>query len=331
MNITSLTKNDIAAACALWNAACGTRMPYMPLTEEAFAEKFFSTVHFDGDFLLAAKDETGSLAGFALAYQKKEYLPGETFENTPLYLTMLLVREDTLRRGVGTALLTALENAAEKIGKKALRITYRNPVTLSWIVPGTETHTHNNAPGVDKDSAAYCFFKHHGFFEQQTEYGMHLPLEKFVLPQKYDVKLQSLRAQEIDVTLFDAAHHSGFEELFTALHGEVWRKTIRENLALAKPLPVIVAVHNGKIVGFAGPVDKEPSGRGWFNGIATHPDYERKGIAFVMFCRLMLEFQKLGAAFSTLFTDAGNPAAGLYLSVGFNTAKQWAVMEKELV
>lgn len=330
MEITPLSRADSAEACALWNKACASRMPYETFNETQFFEKFFDTPHFDAHFLLAAKDAQGELLGFALAYIKKEYLQGETFENTPLYLTMLLVREDSLRKGVGTALLRVLEHAAQVAGKTVARITYRNPITLSWIVPKTDRHTHNNAPGVEMQSPAFAFFTRHGYAVQQTEYGMHLPLAQFVQPAKYTQKVESLAEKGIEVTLYDSARHAGFEELFTALHGEVWRKTIRDNLASETPLPVIVAVHAGRIVGFAGPVDKEPSGRGWFNGIATHPDYERRGIAFVMFCRLMLEFEAIGAAFSTLFTDANNPAAGLYESVGFCVAKQWAVMEKGL-
>lgn len=330
MRIVPLSEQKIFAACELWTAACGSRMPYLPLSGEEFRQKFFAPGRSDTNFLLAAEDDAGALVGFILGGQKKDYLPGETFDNTPLYLTMLLVREDCTRRGVGSALLAALESAARRAGKTAVRVTYRNPTALSWRIPGTAGHTHNNAPGVDRESAAYPFLAHRGYREMQTECGMYLPLGQFALPEAYFSKLCALQAQQITVTWFDPAVHSGFTELFDALHGEVWRKTIRDNLALEHPLPVLVAVHESRIVGFAGPVDREPGGRGWFNGIATHPAYTRRGIAFVLFCRLMCEFQNLGAEYSTLFTDAANPAAGLYRSVGFRTVKQWAVMEKEL-
>lgn len=328
--VTALTKADISAVTALWNEACIARMPYLPCNEAELTARFFNTPHFDERFLLTAKNERGELLGICIAYLKKEYLPGETYENTPLYLVMLLVKQGQNRKGIGTELVNAILQAAKNAGKKEARITYRSPVSLSWLVPNTKTHTHNNAPGVDKTSPAFAFFCKHGFQEQQTEYGMHLSLADFVLPEKYAIKLAALNESDIEVTLYNAQIHHGFEELFTALNGEIWRKTIRDNLALATPLPVIVAAHAGKIVGFAGPIDKEPSGRGWFNGIATHPQYERRGIAFVMFCRLMLEFKAAGAEFSTLFTDAGNPAAGLYQSVGFSVAKEWAVMQKGL-
>jgi hypothetical protein len=44
----------------------------------------------------------------------------------------------------------------------------------------------------------------------------------------------------------------------------------------------------------------------------------------------MEEFKKIGAEFSTLFTNDDNPAYFLYKNTGFETAKKWAVMNKEL-
>lgn len=330
MKITTFSKRDIAAGAALWNACVRAGdMVYAPLAEDEFRRTFWEHPQASEEYLLAAK-EGETLVGFAAGLLKRRYLQGEDFDNTPAYLTMVLTAPDRRRQGVATALLAQLEQRFAAVGKRRAAITYRNPLALAWEVPGSGGARHNNAPGVDRDSAAFAFFTARGYRTLQVEDGMYLPLAEFSLGEAVLQKQARLAAQGITVERYDPARHHGFEALFDALHGEVWRQTMRDNAARPKPLPVLVAADGGVIVGFAGPIDKEPCGRGWFNGIATHPAYERRGIATVLFHRLMAEFKAIGAGYSTLFTDEGNPALHLYRSVGFTVARSFAVMEKEV-
>ena len=98
----------------------------------------------------------------------------------------------------------------------------------------------------------------------------------------------------------------------------------------AGPRPILAATHEGKIVCFTGPVDKQKSGRGWFSGICTDPLYERRGIASVMFNLLMQEFVDAGAAFSTLFTGDDNHAQRIYYNAGLRVVKRFSIMRKGL-
>ena len=98
----------------------------------------------------------------------------------------------------------------------------------------------------------------------------------------------------------------------------------------AGPRPILAATHEGKIVAFTGPVDKQKSGRGWFSGICTDPNYERRGIASVLFNLLMQEFVDEGAAFSTLFTGDDNHAQKIYKNAGLRVVKRFSIMKKAL-
>ncbi len=305
-------------------------MVYAPLTEAQFREIFFESVHYSEEYMLAAYDGQGGLAGFTAGLVKRKYLQGETFFNTPGYVTMVLVSPAWRRMGVGTKLLEELERRFHAIGKSRVMVTYRNPMALTWQILEGGGARHNNAPGVVLDSPAYRLFVKKGYETKAVEDGMYLPLHHFTVGEKALQKQKRLMKDGIVVELYDREKHEGFEELFDALHGEVWRETIRDNERRKKPLPVLIAAEGRKIIGFAGPVDKEKNGRGWFNGIATHPEYERRGIATVLFHRLMEQFSLIGAEYSTLFTDEGNPALTLYESVGFKVAGRFAVMEKEL-
>ncbi len=316
---------DLQACHALWQESL--RTPYADLDAVTFREKFFSNGCLG---YKAMKD--GRLVAFISGFIKTEYLRGEDYDNTPLYLTMVLVDPAYRASGIASTLVDMLVDRAKAIGKKSVMATYRNLKILGWnMSDGRGVYYHNNAPGVFIDGAAYPFFCHKGFKQLSVECGLYLPLADYSIPAKVMEREARLNEEGVEICFYDRKQHSGFDELFDALHGEVWRKTINDNNALESPLPVLVAVDHGtRIVGFAGPMDREPSGRAWFNGIAVHPDFQRRGIARVLFSRLLHGFKGIGCGFSTIFTDEGNPALKLYHDIGFHTGGRFAVMEKVL-
>jgi len=331
VKIRVFEEKDVQRAVQIWNQEVSSGgMIYCPMTEGTFASVFLKKPEYSEEYMLSAVDEQDQLLGFISGMIKRDYLRGEDFSNTPGYVTFLLVAPHLRRQGLGSQLLEALQDRFKVVGKKRMAITYRNPVRLEWIVPASGGARHNNAPGVPSDSIAASFFLSRDFVSLKTENGMYLDLNGYEIPLKVKEKETKLKETEILIEFYDKSLHYGFDDFFNAVHGEVWRKTIAENEAKKEPLPVLVASKLGKIIGFAGPIDKEPSGRGWFNGIATDPAYERRGIASVLFCRLMYEFRSIGACYSTLFTDSGNPALQLYQNVGFSTAVSFLVLEKEI-
>ena len=124
---------------------------YKPIEEDDFLNRFFG----DKRWGFTARDDSGRLGGFIHASAKTSFLPGETEENTPLYLTMLLVAEGCRGQGVGQALLDEVKALGESIGKKSLVVSGDNPVHLAWLIPGANGHDHNNAPGVDENGMGY--------------------------------------------------------------------------------------------------------------------------------------------------------------------------------
>ncbi len=331
VTITGFQETDLGGTVKLWNQCAGSEdMVYAPVTEEKFKKIFLESVHETEPYMITARDETGHVIGFAAGMTKRKYLQGENALNTPGYVTMVLVAPNRRREGIGTSLLKELERRFAASGKKKAAITYRNPMALTWQIPGSSNAQHNNAPGVKLDSPGFYMFQKNGYQTRAVEDGMYRPLYNFSVIERVVRKQEKLAEEGIRIQLYQPDVHYGFEALFDALHGEVWRETIRENNKKPKPLPVLIAEDGGRIVGFAGPIDKEENGRGWFNGIATHPEYERRGIATVLFYRLMEQFSQIGAEYSTLFTDEGNPALKLYESVGFVVSCRFAVMEKEI-
>ena len=130
---------------------------------------------------------------------------------------------------------------------------------------------------------------------------------------------------------------------------EYWRDALRTEIAAWKknepnqdprfwpdgirpagPRTLLTAVHEGQIVGFTGPVDRQRSGRGWFTGICADPHFERKGIATVLFNLLMQAFIREGAAFTTLFTGADSHARKIYRRAGLRSVREFALMALDL-
>lgn len=329
MEIKTFNDGHIPGVVALWNKSCQTEMPYKPFTEDSFRDKFINNPHFsyEGTFVGV---EQGKVIAFANGIYKKEFLPGETFENTPGYLTFVLVDKDHRGKGFGKAMLKAVEDYFASVGKKQIQVIFFNPINLEWYIPGSDKHDHPNAPGVDVDGPGYGFLESQGYQTVTREVSFYLDLAQYQLSPKTLSRLEELESNDIFIEYYHESKHHGFDELFDNLKHEYWRKDIKDNLAKEEPLPILVASHNGRICGFAGPIDVQPSGRGWFCGIGVDPNYEGKGIATALFSMLMKSFKDIGAKFSSLFTGQENPARRIYERTGFTPVKTWAVMRKEI-
>ncbi len=331
MTIRKALPSDRAQIFALWNASCEkNEVVYKPLTEERFNALFEANPHYDGEYDFVA-EENGEVVGFITGAEKKIFLPGETRENTPGYLTAIFVKDGKRKAGIGKALLTALEDAFRANGKKSVVSSGNNPVNLGWYIPGTPGHDHNNAPGTDVECAGYEFLIKNGYADLHREVAMYLDLSKYECAPEIEEIRQRLKSEEnIYVGRYDVKWGCEFDGMCDRVGSEYWRKVLQDETAKENPRVILTGVYENHIVGFTGPVDKEPSGRGWFTGICVDPNFGKKGIATVLFNDLMREFVDEGAAFSTLFTGIDNHAQRLYKRTGFNVKRTFAIMKKEL-
>ena len=327
MNIRAFDKKDIPAILALWNG-CVEReeVLYRPLKEEYFEEKFLG---FAGtQMFVCEKDD--ALVGFLAGCRQVSFLPGQTEESTPAYLSVLLVAPQARNQGVGSALLAAFEQHFAALGKKIFAVSSLCPINLDWVIPGTPGHEHNNMPGIDESCMGYAFLQKRGYGVYVHEVAMYLNLAEYEKKPEVEEKREQLAAQGIKAGLYDVSEKAEFDGMCDRVGSEYWRSVLREETAKENPRPILAAVTDGHIVGFTGPVDRQENGRGWFTGICTDPLYEKRGIAGVLFNDLMGEFIKVGAAYSTLFTGTENHAQRLYLKTGFRPARYFAILKKTL-
>ena len=346
MLIRSMRPEDLPGVIRLWNACVSSgEVLYYPLTEEYFRRKFVENAGCEPDNLLVA-EAGGQAVGFLHGVA-----PGSFPDARPgaAYLSVLMVESASRGRGAGKALLAAFAKRMRAHGAETLFISSVNPVCLDWRIPGTPGHDHNNMPGADAESPGYPFLLRCGFSVRYQEVAMYLNLSGYRLPPRVNEIRDRLQAEGIDTGPYDPAWNCGFDRMCDRVGSEYWRNVLRTEIDAWKagkpnadprlwadglpprgPRALLTAVHEGQIVGFTGPVDLQKSGRGWFTGICTDPEYERRGIATVLFNLLMEAFVREGAQFSTLFTGLDNHARRVYEQAGMRPARQFNLMAMPL-
>lgn len=350
MNIRTYKKQDLPSVIRIWNESVQAgEVIYYSLTEAYFYTKFEKDPNYDPRYSLVAEKD-GNIVGFINGIAKKVFLDNETNENTPGYITCFFVRKDCRGRGIGRALVDELCSRFKAAGKRSVALSNDNPVNLDWHIPGTHGHDHNNTPGVDMASPGYEFLKSSGFKEHDREIAMYLDLKNYIPWDDMKKRQAQLLSEGVYTGRYDASLDYDYDRLCDRVGNEYWREVIRSELACWKenrpntdvrfipngtkvpsgPRPLLVATHARHIVAFTGPVDKQDSGRGWFCGIFTDPQFEHRGIAPILFHLLMQEFIAEGATFSTLFTGENNRAQSIYLRTGFRIVRRFAIMKKTI-
>lgn len=319
--IEQFSPKQSKAVINLFNRHCGDELPYEPWTEESFERLFTKNVHFRPELAFVAKEGV-EIVGFAQGVYVEPRNTG--------YITMVIVDRHHRRKKIGSKLLQALEGNLKQFNPAQVIIGFFNPINLTWNVPNTDKHQHNNAPGVEYPSAAYDFFVSNGYKGTAKQNSYHMDLSQFKMPQEILDRIEQLKEEGITYEYFDKNKHH-FSDLFDQLGNELWRKEITEAVYRDEPLKVLVPVlNNGEAVGFAGPIYPQPNGRGYFAGIGVHPKTQGKGVGKALFFLLCEKEREEGAKYMTLFTGETNPARRMYEAAGFSIVKSWMVMRKEL-
>ncbi|OAS20690.1 GNAT family N-acetyltransferase [Paenibacillus oryzisoli] len=309
------------AVIALWNDAA-VKDGYKELTEQSFDEIFAGNPYWDKEntFLLLENDV---VIGFAC---------GCTGDDLPLgdaagYITCIVLASGYDTDDNYLILLTALEDRFKQLGKGQADVLFFNPMLLPWYIPNTPKHEHNNAPGVLVESKLYTFLLGAGYLERAQQCAMYLHLSAFTMPGEYRVKEAKAGAEGYTIERFDPGKHVGVEDMLEGFGNPLWQKEIGG--ATARGIPVVIAAHGGKVIGFAGPVIRQANGRGYFAGIGVLPDHEGHGLGSLLFYKLCEAFKEIGTEYMSLFTGMSNPAIRIYERAGFQTVKHFAVMRRE--
>jgi len=225
-------------------------------------------------------------------------------------------------------LLDVVHQDAALRGYTALKVSYFCPIRLPWVIADREGAQHNNLPGVPEDGPLYALLQKLGWQVKAREVAMYLPLEGYTFPAEMQKQAEEMAQKGYFVDWYDEKRHRGVDEMVESLQNSMWSAEIPA--AAHGGLPLLVGLEGNTVAGFTGPVRPEPTGRGYFAGIAVGPDFQGHGLGKLLFYRLLEAEKAVGARYMTLFTGVDNHARMMYRKAGFREVRQFAVMEKVL-
>ncbi len=332
MSYQRLDESNAKEAVRLYNeATLRGEQYYLPLDESGFVSLFLKPVKKGDEAFGFCEMDGETMRGFIVGH----------FDSgiQRYFLTLIEVEPAFRRQGIGKGLLEELQlqidmDAYERqILPAVLEVSYFNPVMISWYLPDTDHHIHNNAQGVLLGSPAHLFLKNNGFrdFDCQNSYDQQLTEYRY--PAEALAPYEKRMADHgLTVEFYDPKKHTDFEGLVEDLNNDLWNWQIPAEFAReGGPRPILIVNDHGKVGGFAGPIVVEPSGRCWLLGLAVHSRCRGMGCASVLFNRMCDEFRLAGAKYMTFFTAEGNFARNIYEGAGFRIHASWANMRRRVV
>lgn len=305
---------DLGHVLNLWNTVFEGREYFYPMKRERFEHMVLEKPNFDPRGCFSAR--LGSeIIGFGLGAIRTQKTFGVDLDRLPGFLSILLVHPEYRMRGVGTTLLKAVERFLEMKGKGEAQIGYPyNPVSF--------------APGIEVSEYAFKFFLNRGYRVVSQSLLMERDLRSFTLREKIREFMEKHEGDGIIYHVCDEENRNALLELMNLFPG--WYDRVSASFESTPPKPVLIAVRDGEVVGFAGPISVE-KGEGHFTGIGVHPKYRRMKIGTVLFNLLCLELKGRGATRVMLHTGTANPAQEIYFDAGFKVKSVWATkMVKKL-
>jgi len=300
---------DEAALLTLWNQA----LTHDPISASVFRTQVLLDPNFRPEGLLLAEQD-GELAGFVLALTRQTPFFQQGLEPGLAWITAFGVHPDRRRQGVARRLFaTALAPLA---GRKVLI----SPYAPNYFVPGVDS---------DAYPAALAFLHAEGWEPVSHPISMHADLTGFQIPEEIR-QLERRLAGEQGITIrpVQPGDLPALMPFITQHFGWDWRRFAQEYLLeLFGPgsdqVYFLVAVQGERILGYC------QQRRERFGPFGVAPEMRRSGIGRVLLFRCLAGMRARGFH-CAWFLWTGKDAARLYSLAGFQTARQFVVLRRDL-
>ena len=322
IQVRNYDRKDAADVLRLWNTA-GADFGYAPLDAEGLDRLILRHPNFSDEhtFIL---EEDGVITGFINGVTGDDIAWGDVRG----YFSCLLLDRAHDSEEKTFLLLRMMEDSFRQKEKKAAAVTCFNPIRLPWILPGTPGHQHNNMPGIPKDTVLDERMLRFGYQETAEEMAMYLDLSGFIYSESLTEKEKKMAANGYYADWYREGVHQGLDEMVESLNNPMWSAEVPA--AGHSGMKLLVGLEGNTVAGFTGPVYKEPTGRGYFAGLAVGPSFRKHGLGELLFFKLCRAEKECGAEYMSLFTGVQNNAQMIYREAGYEEKRHFAVMIREL-
>jgi GNAT superfamily N-acetyltransferase len=300
---------DLGPACDIWNAAVAPQSElYLPMSPALMAERLAGRTGIPADICLLA-EEAGRPVGLAIATTTS------LTDRPAADLACMAVMPGARQQGIGETLLREVEQRCRAAGRETLKVDYSTTTRL--------------AHGVDPTTPGHRWLLHRGFTVFRDQLFMRLEMQDWRLPESIVSLVDGLEAS--GVTLRPAGPEETPSLLQCAAEFGPWiENSLQSNAESATPAPVLVAIEDGTVRGFVGPLTISGCGVPDFDLIAVTASERGRGVGKALFYLCLEDFRQRGATLFELMTAPTNPAQKLYLDAGMRLICVLVCHEKRL-
>jgi len=302
---------DEQSVIKLWNVALKADI----INRENFYNRIIFDANFDPALFLVAEGN-GELQGFV--YGTKRRVPDETLGLEPnnAWIVAMGVLPRARRKGIGSALVRALEQALKQDGASDITL---GAYSANYIFPGVDNAAYEDAVG---------FFKSLGYEEKGTCASMNLCLQNYEIPAKYMERQKQLESDGYVFTPFKKELYLPMADFFR-IHFPSWLQIVRKNVLEGRGEESIqLAIAPDKqVIGFAMRAMDGTPGR--FGPFGVDPSMQGTGIGGVIFHSMMADMM-VRRIFFTWFLWTGGRNLDIYAAWGMKVFRNYAVMGRQL-
>jgi mycothiol synthase len=290
-------------------------MPRDPISSARFTRQVLLDPNFRSEGALVARIDA-EVVGFCLAIARQVPL-----ENAPLdadrgYITMMAVRPDHQRQGLGAALLQRAEAFLQAQGRAMVMVS---PYAPGYFIPGVDVEAYANA---------LQFFNKHDYQELCRPLAMEAPLWDWSPPDWVAEHSKRLTQESVRVVPYSPEWTLPLLEFVSREFPGDWVRVVRETigriLAGERPERLILAHAEGRVIGFAHHENER------FGPIGVAAAERGRGLGHRLMFRTLAAMREAGFRTAWFLWSDDATARRLYHAAGFTERRRFAVLRKEL-
>jgi len=313
MTIRPYQRHDEADLVNVWNRALWCD----PITVETWRAKILLDPNFDPATCVVAEVD-GTVRGFALALTRQVPFFNEGLDPSTGWITAFGVDPDFQRQGCGTAVLNAVLTQLRELGRSKIVL---GPYGPNYFTPGVDVNAYPEA---------VSFFGKHGFQITMRPLSMRAILTGFRIPEslapayakleQYGIVVRPARPDDITPVLQFVRDHFSWD-----WHREATGvfQDLFAGLGDPRQVGLMVADRDGEIVGYSQHRGER------FGPFGVREDRRSQGIGRVLLAEILLGMRAKNLH-TAWFLWTNDQAARLYAQCGFEEARRFAVMVKDI-